>query len=475
MTVAHETRDTYRAIDLRNVADTPQWSLLDEDVREAVELVGQVLPFRTNQYVLDNLIDWSRVPDDPIFQLVFPQREMLDPVDLGTVRSLLKHGTADELRTEVNRIRLRLNPHPSGQLTHNVPMLDGSQVAGLQHKYPETVLFFPAPGQTCHAYCTYCFRWAQFVGLEQLKFQSNESDDLVAYLKAHPEVSDVLITGGDPMIMRTRVFRRYIEPLLSPELEHIQNIRIGTKALAYWPQRFVSNEDADDLLQLFDEVEATGRHLAVMGHYSHPVELEPGISNEAVRRVRNTGAQIRMQAPLIRHVNDDPEAWAALWRTGVRLGLIPYYMFVERDTGARNYFEVPLVRAYEIFKGAYSQVSGLARSVRGPSLSAFPGKVRVLGVVTLRDMMEANVLDAIREALGFELLGERDRPLMVCDFIQARDPSWVRKPFLAEFDEGAVWFDDLRPAFGKERFFFEDPGHQREAPRLLELTEMLLE
>ena len=475
MTVAREMQDTYRVIDLRNVAEIPQWSLLDEEVREAIELVGQILPFRTNKYVLDDLIDWSRVPDDPIFQLVFPQREMIDPADLATVRALIKKGSADELRREVDQIRGRLNPHPAGQMTHNVPMLEGRPVPGLQHKYPETVLFFPAPGQTCHAYCTYCFRWAQFVGREELKFQSNESDGLVAYLKAHPEVSDVLITGGDPMIMRTRVLRRYIEPLLSPELEHLENIRIGTKALSYWPQRFVSDQDADDLLELFDEVEAAGRHLAVMGHYSHPVELNPAISHEAIRRVRNTGAQIRMQGPLIRHVNDDSEAWAMLWRTGVRLGLIPYYMFVERDTGARNYFEVPLVRAYEIFKGAYSQVSGLARSVRGPSMSAFPGKVRVLGVVTLRDMMGGNVLDAVRASMGFELLGEPDRPLLVCDFIQARDPSWVRKPFFAEFDEGAVWFDDLRPAFGKDRFYFEEPGEHRKDHLLLELTEMLLE
>ena len=225
----------------------------------------------------------------------------------------------------------------------------------------------------------------------------------------------------------------------APEFEHVQNIRIGTKALAYWPQRFVSDKDADDCLELFEEVAAADRHLAVMGHYSHPVELESGMAREAVRRVRNTGAQIRMQGPLIRHVNDDPEAWASLWTTGVRLGLIPYYMFIERDTGARSYFEVPLVRAFEIFKCAYSQVSGLSRSVRGPSMSAFPGKVRVLGVVTLRDMMDRNVLQVVRESAGFELLGDPDRPLLVCDFVQARDPAWVRKPFFAEFDERAAW------------------------------------
>ena len=228
---------------------------------------------------------------------------------------------------------MSLNPHPSGQLTHNVPTLDGRRLQGMQHKYRETLLFFPAPGQTCHAYCTYCFRWAQFVGLDNLKFQAQETDDLVAYLKVHPEVTDVLVTGGDPMIMRSSVLRKYIEPLLAPELEHVQNIRIGTKALAYWPQRFVTDRDADECLELFEEVEASGRHMAVMGHYSHPVELETEISREAVRRIRSTGAQIRMQGPLIRHVNDDPAEWAELWKTGVRLGLIPYYMFVERDMG----------------------------------------------------------------------------------------------------------------------------------------------
>ena len=466
----------YRAVDLRNVSDIPQWDLIDTNLRAAVEVVAEVLPFRTNRYVTDHLIDWSRVPDDPIFQLVFPQLEMLASEDFETVRHLLGEGDRTALAAAVDQIRRSLNPHPAGQLTHNVPELHGRPLAGLQHKYRETVLFFPASGQTCHAYCTYCFRWAQFVGLKDLKFQAHETGDLVDYLKVHPEVTDVLITGGDPMIMRTKVLRRYIEPLLAPELEHVQNIRIGTKAVAYWPQRFVSDEDADDCLWLFEEIVAAGRHLAVMGHYSHPVELETGVSRDAVRRIRSTGAQVRMQAPLIKHVNDDPAAWADLWRTGVRLGLIPYYMFIERDTGARNYFEVPLVRCYEIFKEAYSSVSGLARSVRGPSMSAFPGKVRILGVVRLRDMMDTPVLDMLRKNVPFDLLGDPDQPLLVCDFIQARDPAWVKKPFFAEFDEGTAWFSDLRPAFGKQRFYFEEEEGGNGRPRpLLELTEMLLD
>ena len=467
---------TYRPVDLRNVAKMPHWERIDADLRAAIRVVGEVLPFRTNQYVMDELIDWSSVPDDPLFQLVFPQREMLAGRDFQAVEGVLAGGDPEALASEVERVRRSLNPHPAGQLTHNIPELDGRPLPGLQHKYRETVLFFPAPGQTCHAYCTYCFRWAQFVGMEDLKFQAQETDDLVAYLRANRGVTDVLFTGGDPMIMRSSVLRRYLEPLLAPDLEHVRNIRIGTKAVAYWPQRFVSDADADDCLRLFEEIVAAGRHLAIMGHYSHPVELEPDIARAALRRIRDTGAQIRMQAPLIKHVNDDSAVWADLWQTGVQLGLVPYYMFVERDTGARNYFEVPLARCVQIFRDAYSSVSGLARSVRGPSMSTFPGKVRLLGVLRLRDMTDAHVLDLMREAVGFDLLGDPDQPLLVCDFIQARNPDWVRRPFFAEFDEDAAWFDDLRPAFGKQRFYFEDhKSVDGQSLPLLNLTESLLD
>lgn len=423
----------YQAVTEHNVDREPEWEQIDPEFQEAIQTVSKVLPFRTNRYVMRELIDWNNLPNDHIFQLVFPQREMLDSKDYGAVRAHLRNGNSKaELGAVIQRIRRRLNPHPAGQLTHNVPSLNGRPLSGLQHKYKETVLFFPAQGQTCHAYCTYCFRWAQFVGMPDLKFQARETTDLVAYLRANPGVSDVLITGGDPMIMKTHVLRKYLEPLLSPELAHVRNIRIGTKAPAYWPQRFVTDSDAEDCLRLFEEVVAAGRHLAIMGHYSHPAELAPEIAKEAVRRIRATGAEIRMQAPLIQHVNDDPMLWADLWREGVKLGMIPYYMFIERDTGAKNYFEVPLARAYEIYRDAIRRTSGLARTARGPSMSAFPGKVRVAGISEIR--------------------GEK---VFVLELLQARNPQWTYRPFFAKFDPEASWFDDLKPAFGEDRFFFD--------------------
>ena len=129
---------------------------------------------------------------------------------------------------------------------------------------------FPKQGQTCHAYCTYCFRWAQFVDEPDLKMATADLGRVIGYLRQHREVTSVLITGGDPMIMGATVLRRYIEPLLEPGLEHIESIRIGSKSLAYWPQRFVTDPDADDTLRLFEQVVASGRSLAFMAHFSHP-------------------------------------------------------------------------------------------------------------------------------------------------------------------------------------------------------------
>ena len=122
---------------------------------------------------------------------------------------------------------------------------------------------------------------------------------------AHQEVTSVLVTGGDPMIMGESVLRRYIEPLLGPGLEHIESIRIGTKSLAYWPQRFVTDPDADDTLRLFERGRAAGKTLALMAHFSHPRELEAPLVATAVARIRSAGAVIRTQAPLIRSINDD--------------------------------------------------------------------------------------------------------------------------------------------------------------------------
>ncbi len=420
----------FRAYTAKHLDDLLRRGGLGDDERLRIRAVATVLPFRTNAYVVDRLIDWSAVPEDPIYRLVFPQEDMLPEADVTRLAGLLRAGAGNaEIQAAANKVRMRLNPHPAGQLDLNVPRVGTEPVPGMQHKYPETVLFFPKQGQTCHAYCTYCFRWAQFIGEPDLKFASDDVDALVRYLKDHPEVTSVLLTGGDPMIMGEPVLRRYLEPLLG--IEQLESIRIGTKSLAYWPQRFVSDPDGDDTLRLFASVVDAGKNLAFMAHFSHPRELELPIVEAAVAGITATGAVVRTQAPLIRSINDDPGTWSSMWRRQLTMGMIPYYMFVERDTGPQDYFAVPLARAYEIFRDAYASVSGLCRTVRGPSMSATPGKV---------------CLDGVAEVAG--------QKVFVLHLIQARDPELVGRPFFARYDPNAVWLTDLRPVFA-DRFPFE--------------------
>lgn len=418
---------------LHNYRSIAQLAKYGPAVEEAINVVGHVLPFKTNNYVINELINWDNALEDPMFKLTFPQRSMLSANHYTLMWNCLM-GTSHKatILQVANKIRNELNPHPAGQLSLNVPTYAGEPLHGIQHKYRETVLFFPTQGQTCHAYCTFCFRWPQFVGMDEWKFASREAENLYKYISNDSQIADLLFTGGDPMVMKSRILKNYIQRFLDHPLEHLKNIRFGTKALAYWPYRFTSDEDADELLRLFEQLIEKGIHVTIMAHFSHPVELQTEVVKLAIQRLRNAGVQIRTQSPVLNHINNDPDIWRDMWREQVQLGCVPYYMFIPRDTGAQNYFSIPLEEAWQIFRLAYNQVSGICRTVRGPSMSCTPGKIQVLGVS--------------------EVSGEK---VFVLRMLQGRDPDWVARPFFARYDANATWIDDLVPAFNETSFFYE--------------------
>ena len=437
-----------RTYTLSNLRKIPQIQKFTEEQIFEMEVVANVLPFKANNYVIEQLIDWDHVPGDSIFNLTFPQRHMLRPEHFEMMESVLKT-TSDkkEIQETANKIRLQLNPHPAGQMELNVPILkDGTKLYGMQHKYHETALFFPSQGQTCHSYCSFCFRWPQFVGMDEMKFAMKEGDELAQYVKEHPELSDILFTGGDPMIMKANLFSTYIDKLLDADLPNLKTIRIGTKALAYWPYKFISDSDSEQMLDTFRRITSKGIHLAIMSHFNHIAELKTSAVKLAIKKIRETGAQIRTQSPLLTHINDDADMWARMWQKQVELGCIPYYMFVVRDTGAQHYFGIPLVKAHQIFQRAIQQVSGLGRTVRGPSMSATPGKVQI---------------DGVGDVNGIKVI--------VLRMLQGRDPEWVNRPFFAKYDENAIWLDDLKPAF-EDKFFFEDGLKQISEAKIKKMT-----
>lgn len=143
----------YRAYTLNNFRQIPQISKLTEEQRFIIEVVGNVLPFKTNNYVVDELIDWNNFENDPFFILTFPQKEMLSGEHFNKVASLIKSKVEKPvLKKAIEKIRLQLNPNPAGQ-EHNVPEMDGVRLDGIQHKYKQTMLFsFSGTNMSCILY-----------------------------------------------------------------------------------------------------------------------------------------------------------------------------------------------------------------------------------------------------------------------------------------------------------------------------------
>lgn len=395
-----------------------RWPIPRDD-RRVLAAVSAVFPFRTNEYVLNELVDWDRVPDDPMYQMVFPQPGMLSDNELKFLLKAITEQDRVTARNVISAVRAQYNPHPGGQLELNVPQSGGRRWPGLQHKYRDTLLVFPSNGQTCHAYCSYCFRWAQFVGDSELRMATEGPSEAPEYLRMHPEVCEVVFTGGDPLVMSAKLLRSYIAPLLTDEFRMLKVIRIGTKSLAFWPHRFLTDPDSDELLRVLQLVPQAGKQLLVMAHVSHQQELSTAPVESAIRRLRSLGATIRTQAPVIRHVNDSAAAWTGMWNRTLELGGEPYYMFIARDTGPQHYYKVSLAEAVDIFRAAYSATSGSCRTVRGPVMSTIDGKVEV----------------AVLEGSG--------AAHFLLTYVRHRDPGIEKRPFLASYSTTASWISDL--------------------------------
>ncbi len=424
----------YKSFTVNNFGKIPQVieHLTPEEIEE-IKIVSSVLPFKANNYVVDELINWHNFRNDPIFNLTFPNKQMLKSRHYKLISDLYKRSAGKEqIEDAAIKIRHELNPHPAGQSKYNVPLHKGKPVEGIQHKYDHTVLFFPRQGQTCHAYCTFCFRWPQFVKTKDLKFATKDIDNVLEYIRNHNDISDILFTGGDPMVMAGKVIDQYITKIINAKIPHLKNIRFGSKSLAYWPYTF-TNKNGEIILGAFKKLIDNGYHVALMAHFNHYKELNTVAVKKSIELIRSCGVVIRAQSPVIRNINDNYEIWAKMWTKEVELGIIPYYMFIIRDTGAQHYFNISLIKAWEIFRDAYQNVTGLARTVRGPSMSCEPGKIHILGVS--------------------EIKGEK---VIVLRFLQGRNSDWIHKPFFAKYNPNASWIDELEPAFDEERFFYQD-------------------
>jgi KamA family protein len=356
---------------VKYVRDVSKLDLVPPEAREAMKKVAERYVFRANDYYL-SLIDWSD-PGDPIRRLVVPdERELSDWGDLDA--------SNEEAFTVAK---------------------------GVQHKYPRTVLLLV--NEVCGAYCRYCFRKRLFIdGNDETSLDISEG---LAYIRSKPKVTNVLLTGGDPLIMSTRRILAIIEQLRA--IDHVKIIRIGTKMPAFNPWRVLDDPELLDGLSRFSK---TKRRIYVMAHFDHPRELtEPAI--QGIDALLRAGVCVVNQCPLIRGINDDPAILADMFRSLSFIGAPQYYLFQGRPTAGNEPYEVPIVEGYEIFEEAKRRISGLAKRARFV-MSHETGKIEIVGVDDSRIYMR---------------------------FHRAANPRDEGRFIVYHRDDEAYWLDQLTP------------------------------
>ncbi len=356
---------------------------LTKKERNDMEQVCETFPFRVNDYYL-SLIDWKD-DRDPLKKIVIP-----DP------RELKGGGSLD----------------PSSEK-------DYTKLPGVQHKYSQTGLLLLS--DICGGICRFCFRKRLFVNKERETVK--DICPGLEYIRTHREITNVLLTGGDPFSLETS----HLEPILKElrEIKHVNIIRIGSKMPAYNPYRFLNDPALMDILSRYSTLE---KRIYVMAHYNHPREMTHQ-SMEAIAQLQQSGVVVVNQTPLLNEVNSDPGIFTDLFRKLSFAGISPYYVFQCRPSLGNRFFQIPVERSYEIIQQAWQRCSGLAKRARFV-MSHATGKIEVVGKTATHVFMR---------------------------YHQAAEPGDIGKTLVYRSNPMARWFDD----------YLHQPDHIRE---LLSIT-----
>lgn len=319
--------------DPRYLTRLDQLSQLDETEKETLKKVTEKFVFRANEYYL-SLINWDD-PKDPIKRIIIPSMDEL--IEWGDLDASSEH-------------KYTVAP-------------------GLEHKYKDTALMLVS--RVCGGVCRFCFRKRVFLaGNREIMIDVEPG---LEYIKKHKEITNVLLSGGDPLMLSTDKLESLISRLR--QIGHVQIIRIGTKMVAFNPYRIINDPKLIDLLKRYSTPE---KRIYIMTQFNHPAEITD-VSIEAIKLLKEAGTELANQTPLIRGVNDNPETLAELFKRLSFIGVPPYYVFQCRPTKGNKAFSVPIEEGYEIFRKAAMMVSGLAKRARF-AMSHMTGKIEVVGL-----------------------------------------------------------------------------------------------
>jgi lysine 2,3-aminomutase len=323
---------TKTAAKIRYLTRLEQIEQLSEQERTELKKVAERFPFRCNDYYL-SLINWDD-PEDPIRTIIIPKFHELE-----------KWGRLD----------------PSDEESYTI-------MPGLEHKYNSTALLLVS--NVCEGICRYCFRKRVFIDSQRAYLR--DPAEAMRYIKEHKEITNVLLTGGDPLVLATSKLENIVRQLR--EIEHVQIIRIGTKMPAFNPYRIIEDPA---LLEMISKYSVEQKKIYVMTHFVHPRELTD-VAIKGVNLLQKASAILANQTPLIRGLNDDPRVMAELLAQLSFIGAVPYYIFQCRPATGNKAYTVPIEEGYEILEQAKSLVSGLAKRARYV-MSHATGKIEILG------------------------------------------------------------------------------------------------
>jgi KamA family protein len=352
------------------IVNLNQVSQISDSEKKELQPVIEKFAFRTNDYY-QQLINWDD-PDDPIRKIVMPSVSELDA-----------WGRLDASDEEVF-----------------------TKVPGLEHKYEYTALILV--NDICGAYCRFCFRKRLFM---------DDNDEVVRdvspginYIKEHPEINNVLLTGGDPLVMSTAKIDNIIRQLR--EIEHVKIIRIGTKVPVFNPYRIINDPG---LINMFEKYSHDSKRIYIMTHFNHPREITEAAA-KGLDLIRKSGAVAVNQTPLLCGINDDPDVLAELFNKLSYMGIAPYYLFICRPTLGNKTYAVPIEESFEIFEKARMRCSGLAKRAR-LVMSHSTGKIEVVGLTEKNIYMR---------------------------YHRAANPQEKARFMIFERNRKAYWFDDYQ-------------------------------
>jgi KamA family protein len=326
-------------------------------------------PMRVTRYYAF-LINWND-PNDPIRKLTIPS---------------------------VDELNLSGSYDTSGER-------ENTRMPGLQHKYPQTALILAT--NRCAAYCRHCFR-KRMVGLPtgEILRRFNES---VKYVKKHKEINNVLVSGGDPFVLPTKVIDKFLEKLST--ISHLDFIRFGTKVPVTLPNRILKDKELLSSLKS----SSLKKRIYVVTHFNHPNEITKK-STAATDSLIRSGIIINNQTVLLKGVNDNPEILAELQNKLVSIGVNPYYVFQCRPVKrVKHNFQVPLYRGYEIVENAKKMLNGHSKRFRY-IMTHRTGKIEIVGI------------------MGDDIY---------LKYHQAKSPKNFGKLFKRRINKTAGWLDDL--------------------------------